>query len=184
MAARVKFRTKPEKIVETMLYLAHKGIELSQYKTVKLLYLADREHFRRFGRPISYDKYVAMEYGPVASIALDIINGKNVLGVDKDALPFEINTIGVHSLISDPKRDIRRELFSKSDLIILDDTVEKYGHFEFGKLYELTHKHFAYSRAWNNQKTKADPMFFEDFLDETANKEDKIQDLEFTALGM
>ena len=184
MAARIKFPIKPKKIVETMLYLAHKDIELSQYKTVKLLYLADLEHFRRFGRPISFDKYVAMRNGPVASIALDIIKGKTVEGINRDDLPFEIRKFDDLYIIEKPKRGIKQEGFSKSDLIVLDEICKKYGRAGFMELYNETHKHFAYTRARNNQKTEADPMFFEDFLNETADKEDKVQDLEFTALSM
>lgn len=184
MAQRIKFPIRPEKIVETMLYLTHKGIELSQYKTVKLLYLADREHFRRFGRPISFDRYVAMDYGPVASVARKIFQGESVRGINLGDLPFEINKIGKYFFIENPKKDIQRSLFSKSDLLVLDEIVEQYGRSEFGELYKLTHKHFAYTRAWDNRNTNADPMFFEDFLDETADKEDRVQELEFIASGL
>lgn len=182
--ARVNFRTKPKKIVETLLYLSHKDIELCQYKTVKLLYLADREHLKRFGRPISFDKYVAMKNGPVASIAYDIFKGNVVKGVNLDDLPFDICQYDDLSILENPKREIDRNLFSKSDLIVLDETCREYGQSSFMELYRLTHDHFAYSRAWRNRVSGADPMFFEDFLNETADKEDKVQDLELIALAM
>ena len=65
--------------------------------------------------------------------------------------------------------------------MILDEIVEKYGNWSFMQLYNLTHLDFAYTRAWNNRKTLADDMYFEDFIDETADKEDRVSDLEFTA---
>lgn len=40
---------------------------------IKLLYLADREALRRWGRPITRDRYVAMGDGPVLSRVLDMI---------------------------------------------------------------------------------------------------------------
>lgn len=76
MNARVTFTPKPDKLADSILYLALKGIELDQYKAVKLLYLADREHLRRFGRPITFDKYVAMKFGPVGSAAYDWLRSK------------------------------------------------------------------------------------------------------------
>lgn len=184
MNARVQFKPKPKKLVDAMLYLALKDLELDQYKMVKLLYLADREHFRRFGRPITFDKYVAMPFGPVASAAYDLVRGKNALGVQASNLPFETRKHDKIFLIGKPKRDIERSLFSKSDLMVLDETAEKYGSMNFDQLYKLTHEHFAYDRAWKNRNTNADDMRFEDHLTEDASKEDRVLDLSFTANGM
>jgi len=182
--ARVKFTPKPDKIVDSILYLALKDIEIDQYKAVKLLYLADREHLRRFGRPITFDKYVAMEFGPVASCAFDILKGKERMGVKPSDLPFELRKLDKITLVKNPKRDIDRSIFSKSDLMILDQIAEEYGSKSFGELYELTHSHFAYDRAWKHRKSKADEMRFEDFLAEDASKEDRVSDLAFTSKGM
>lgn len=184
MNARVRFTPKPEKIVDSILYLALKDMEVDQYKAVKLLYLADREHLRRFGRPITFDKYVAMEFGPVASCAFDILKGKERMGVNPSNLPFELRTLDKITLVQNPKRDIDRSIFSRSDLMVLDQIAEEYGNKSFGELYELTHSHFAYARAWKHRKSKADEMRFEDFLAEDASKEDRISDLAFTSKGM
>lgn len=184
MNARVRFQPKAEKIVDAILYLAHKGLELDQYKVVKLLYLADREHFRRFGRPITFDKYVAMEFGPVASNAYDLVRKKRAFGISASDLPFDIQKHDKIYLIGKPKREVNWNIFSKSDLGILDWAADTYGNKTFSDLYELTHEHFAYDRAWKNRKTKADEMRFEDFLEEDASKPSKVSDLEFTAKGM
>lgn len=184
MNARIKFTPKPEKIVDSILYMALKGIEIDQYKAVKLLYLADREHLKRFGRPITFDKYVAMKFGPVASCAFDILKGKQVLGVKPKTLPFELFKLDKITLVQNPKRDIDRSIFSKSDLMVLDQIADEYGDKSFGDLYEITHSHFAYDRAWKNRKSKADEMRFEDFLIEDASKDDRISDLAFTSRGM
>ena len=184
MNARVTFTPKPDKIVDSILYLVLKGIELDQYRTVKLLYLADREHLRRFGRPITFDKYVAMEFGPVASCAFDILKVKERIGVKPSNLPFELRNLDTITLVENPKSDIERSIFSKSDLMVLDQVADKYGNMSFGQLYDITHNHFAYDRAWKNRKTKADDMRFEDFLTEDASKDDRVSDLSFTSKGM
>ncbi len=184
MNARVTFKPKPEKLVDSMLYLSLKEIALDQYKMVKLLYLADREHLRRFGRPITFDKYVAMPFGPVASSAFDLLKGNKVLGIDPSDLPFDMRKHDKIVVIEHPKREIDRSIFSKSDLMVLDQTVEKYGNMSFDQLYQLTHDHFAYDRAWKSRKTKADEMRFEDFLAEDASKESRVSDLSFTSKAM
>lgn len=181
VTARIQFKFKADKLVETMLYLARTGMELDQYKVVKLIYLADREHFRRFRRPISFDRFVAMEYGPVASNALRVMKGENVAGIDRAALPFEIKKFDKLYFLNHPKREIKREVFSKSDLKVLDEVVAQYGNCSFKQLYNLTHGHFAYDRAWQNRHSNAEPMRFEDFLDESAEKEEIVEDLEFIA---
>jgi uncharacterized phage-associated protein len=43
-------------------------------KLVKLVYFADRAALLRWGRPITFDWYVSMPHGPVASFLLDRIN--------------------------------------------------------------------------------------------------------------
>lgn len=164
-----------------MLYLAQSGMELDQYQVVKLIYLADREHFRRFRRPISFDKFVAMEYGPVASNALRIMKGESVSGVDRASLPFEVRKIEKRYFIGHPKRQIERVMFSKSDLNVLDWVITQYGKYTFKALFDLTHKHFAYDRAWQNRQSNAEHMRFEDFLDESADKAEIVEDLAFVS---
>lgn len=44
-------------------------------KLVKLIYLSDREHLKKFGFPILNDRLVSMPQGPVNSLSLDLING-------------------------------------------------------------------------------------------------------------
>lgn len=178
ITARLNFPLKRDKVLECILYLTGQGLDLTSYRVVKLLYLADREHLRRFGRPISFDRYVAMENGPVASHALDIMTRNPSCGVDFERLPFTILTRGKYQYAESPNRAVNRKLFSKSDFIILDETCQKYGNWNFGQLYDETHRHEAYNRIWENRKTMADPMMFEDFFEGMENQEDIIKQLE------
>ena len=52
-----------------------RGGQMSYLKLVKLLYLADREALLRWDRPITTDRYVSMDNGPVLSRVLNLING-------------------------------------------------------------------------------------------------------------
>lgn len=184
MSQRIRFREKKDKILESILYLVHTGKELDQYRVGKIFYLADREHFRRFGRPITFDKYVAMANGPVPSITYDIIKGNKVSGINGDDLPFQIEAVENIYYVSAPKRGINRGLFSKSDLVVFDDIIDRFGNWSFKSLFDYTHRDYAYTRAWDNRTAKAEEMRFEDFLAESPAKEAQVSDLEFVSIGM
>lgn len=51
------------------------GGRVKYIKLLKLLYYADREAFALWERPITYDNYVAMTYGPVLSSTYNLIKG-------------------------------------------------------------------------------------------------------------
>lgn len=58
-----------EKIIQAINYFARKNIRncISKLYFLKLIYLADRYHLRKYGRMVTNDTYFAMKYGPVAS---------------------------------------------------------------------------------------------------------------------
>lgn len=52
------------------------GKKMKFIRLLKLLYMADREAWGRFGRPITGDSYVSMDQGPVLSCTYDLIKEK------------------------------------------------------------------------------------------------------------
>jgi uncharacterized phage-associated protein len=189
----LKFRPKLDKIVELMLYLAHKRPGADKYQAVKFFYLADREHFNRYGRPITFEKYYAMEYGPVASTVLDILNGKlEVLkpaGLDK--LPFKTEfgktPDGKYSTtyIRAPLRQIDQDLFSKSDLEVFDEVIAKHGNDTFDQLFDLTHEHYAWLNAWETRRYGDHAeMFYDEMIDDEAKRKEVVADLGPVAANM
>src|SRR4051794_10494791 len=60
----------------TSLLLMLRGNRMHYMKLIKLLYLADREALLRWGRPITTDTFVSMDYGPVVSTIYDLIRRK------------------------------------------------------------------------------------------------------------
>ena len=182
----LKFRPKLDKIVELLLYLASKRPGADKYQAVKLFYLADREHLNRFGRPITFDNYYALWYGPVASKALDLLENDGwVLREAKiEELPF-ITEIGQAkngsptTYIRDPKRAVNLDLFSKSDLRVFDEIIEKYGDASFEDLMNLTHEHEGYKLAWNNRREgQRAPMFYEEMIDDEERRAALVRDIE------
>ena len=182
----LEFRPKIDKIVELLLYLAHKRPNADKYQAVKFLYLADKEHLNRYGRPLTYEVYYAMDYGPVASVTLDLLNGK--LGALKplkiDHLPFKTEIVRgpkyTTTYIREPLREVDTTRFSKSDLRVFDEVLAQYGDYDFDQLYNATHDHLAYKKAWESKAwwTSRALMKYEDMIDEGERKAALIEDLE------
>jgi len=184
------FRPKIDKIVEALLYLAHKRPGADKYQVVKFFYLADREHLKRYGRPLTFDNYYALSYGPVASTALDLLNGAApaLFGAKEATLPFrtERGTVKTKSgketettFIREPSRDVNVDLFSKSDLEVLDEIISKYKNASFDDLYNETHKHFAYKNAWDHRRYGGDraEMYYDEMIDDLAKRASLVEDL-------
>ncbi|HXW21049.1 MAG TPA: Panacea domain-containing protein [Roseiarcus sp.] len=181
----LRFRPKLDKIVELLLYLAHVRPGADKYQAVKFFYLADREHLNRYGRPITFENYYALSYGPVASKALDLLeDDARVLkeaGIDR--LPFETEVGKLPNgndtvYLRKPLRQVNYELFSKSDLNIFDDVVRKYRNASFDDLFKLTHKHYAYTKAWSTRKqgNRAE-MFYEEMIDDEKKRAALVEEL-------
>jgi uncharacterized phage-associated protein len=75
------------KAVQVAALIVERLGETDKIKLIKLIYLADREHFIRTGMPITGDRQVAMPFGPVPSNTLDAINGQ-VPGADELVFRF------------------------------------------------------------------------------------------------
>jgi hypothetical protein len=70
-----------ERTTQAAAYLLKlRGGAMSYMKLVKLLYIADRLALLNSGRPITCDKFVAMDHGPVPSRTLDLVKRKNRFG--------------------------------------------------------------------------------------------------------
>jgi uncharacterized phage-associated protein len=183
------FRPNPQKIVELLLYLAHARPGADAYQAVKFFYLADREHLIRYGRPITQEQYVAMKFGPVASTALDLLNlDPQVLRWAKlKELPFKTESVPRPNTtpltyIREPLREVDFDLFSKSDIRVFDEILEKYGKLTFDELFKITHDHFAYKRAWNDRgPMKASPMRYEEMIDDEDDRKSLVEDIETVA---
>jgi uncharacterized phage-associated protein len=188
----LKFRPKLDKIVELLLYLAHKRPGADKYQAVKFFYLADRAHFARYGRPITFEEYFALSYGPVASTALDLLNNdqETMERAGINALPFKTEVGKTKNgkdttYIREPLREVNLDLFSKSDLEVFDEIIAKYGDASFDDLFNLTHDHFAYRNAWQNRRYgERAEMFYEEMIDDPERRAEFLEDLAPIAMFM
>lgn len=181
----LKFKPNLDKIVELLLHLAYVRPGADKYQAVKLFYLADKEHLTRYGRPITADAYFALDYGPVASNAMDLLENDpatlKLAGIEN--LPFrtEVRQVRGRNIlyIREPYRHVDTSLFSKSDLKVFNAIVNKYGDMSFDDLYNITHRHYAYNRAWRSRRpgSKRALIRYEDMIDNEARRQEIIDDM-------
>ena len=102
--------------------LTLRGGTMSYVKLVKLLYLADREALIRWGRPITMDRYVSTDNGPVVSRIYDLIRNEplpNSFHVWRKFISspenYEVRLLGDPGcgVLSNPERELVDEVFAE-----------------------------------------------------------------------
>lgn len=149
---QIRFKFDPEKLVQTLAFFASRGVDdLDTLKAVKLLYFADRQHLLKYGRPILGDDYYCMKNGPIPTNALSQIQdalSPNPTG-DHDALFDEY--LDVDRAHPYPRFTTRKEpdldVFSPTDIEVLDDVLTTYGSKSAWTLRDLTHRDECVKRA-------------------------------------
>jgi uncharacterized phage-associated protein len=164
---RIHFNFAFKKATQELNHFALKeGGQINKMKALKLIYLADRYHLRKYGRLVTNDIYFAMSYGPVPSGVKDIAEGSEFLGErEKDYTPQYIITIDNLTLKS--VNSVDESVFSDSDIEALDFAWEKFGHLDQFELAELTHEYPEWKK--HKQTLEIDSrvqMYLEDFLED------------------
>jgi uncharacterized phage-associated protein len=144
---------------------ANQHTNVTQYDIIKSLFLADRAHLNRYGRPITYDNYVAMKYGPVPSLAYDLLkddpDGK--LPWKKRAAPEIGDTCYIYEK---PTRAQNEDVLSESDCGELRAALTVIKALGFHQIRKLTHEDHAYVDAWEDEGERQQfPMSYALFFD-------------------
>jgi uncharacterized phage-associated protein len=156
-------RLKPNvrRILESILFLIEEGVgkgaPLTQYQIVKSLFLADLHHLQNYGRPITFDNYAALEFGPVPETAYDILkpSSRPIPGEEENWPLWEREPAGGKAFrYVRPKRSANKRVLSKSDQLALGEAMETAIKLPFGRIVDITHKHPAYEKAWSSRGTK------------------------------
>ena len=137
---------KYETATQALNYLALKsGGRINKMKALKLIFFSDRYHLRKYGRPITNDEYLAMEYGPVASGVKDIAEMSDFLGskAAKYAGNF-IKPIPRYDYCS--INPVDTDVFSESEIEALDYVWDHFGSFDAFTLAEVTHHYPEWKR--------------------------------------
>ncbi len=147
-------------------------------KAAKLLFHADKYHLLKYGRPVIGDQYACMEYGPVPSASLNVMN--DVVARDphfppvEKALFDEYLTIERSMFRKYPVFRTRKEpdldVFSDSDIEALDYAQKTFGAKSGWELSEQSHEEPSWRLA-NEQRAPGSSvimdyrLFFEGHLE-------------------
>lgn len=151
--------------------LALRGGRMSYMKLIKLLYLADRTALLRWGRPITTDRYVCMDRGPVLSRVLELATDGDEPGGSSvwathigEPANYEV------ALRCDPGRD---EL-SEAEIGVLNDVFQAHGGRSRWDLVALTHT----LPEWKDPQGSAIPISVRDILKAGGKTEIEIAAIE------
>lgn len=161
--------TNSKKITQIVNYLvkSNPSHELDKWSIVKLAYLADRYHLRKYGRTVSGDFYVAMKKGPVGSLIKDVVECTDYLG-DSDAKYvksyIQQKSTDVNIITSTDEVDI--DQFSITDIEALNFSIENFSRYSKEELIEITHKYPEWSKFESrlNADSSLEKMDYQDFF--------------------
>lgn len=143
-----------EKAVQVLRYVTEQVPDL--YHALKVLYFADREHLRRYGRFIYGETYIAMRLGPVPSAAYDMVKAADP-GLLSAALQTAREGFEVEEDCIAAKQEADLDYLSESDVECLDQAIHDYGYLSFEALRDASHD-AAYEAAGPNERISAEDV--------------------------
>lgn len=168
MKTRVLFRK--DVAIQAILYVAHAiGERKDIHKICKTLYYADQMHLSKYGRSITGDVYIAMNYGPVPSNIEDIFKAMRGDSYFSDQVDdIKEYFYFVNKYILKTKKEPDMDFVSDSDVECLDSAILKGKDKSFKELTIMSH-----DLAWENtHKDRA--MSVKDILREIGDDEDYV----------
>jgi uncharacterized phage-associated protein len=188
-------RLKPshKKILEAILFLINEAerrkIYVTEYDIDKAVFVADVKHLNQYGRPITFDNYVAMEHGPVPSTVRTLLSPQfrskqwyTEAWPPWERVPSPSDGQKAFKFIR-PKRQENTRVLSATDVGALSEALSVVKSLRFGGTRDYTHKHAAYVDAWQKRGTKnASDMDYGKLLD-TPDPE-LIEDLVYSSKHM
>lgn len=163
----IKFKFDIEKLVACLYFFASKTKALDKLKAAKLLYFADKYHLTRHGKPILGDIYYRLDYGPIPSKSLDVLNEAiepYQLSIPQENLEMLKSYLKIDRSKSHPVFEVKAphdlDILSESEVEALQETIKKYGHYTGPQLIELTHKEASWRKTERNEEIDY-RLFFE-----------------------
>src|SRR2546428_1409684 len=158
--AQIRFRFDPEKLVQALVFFARRGVrDRDKMKAAKHLFHADKYHLVKYGRPVSGDQYACMEYGPVPSASLNVMN--DVVAHDAHFPPVAKDLFDEYLNVEKSmfrkypvfraRKDADLDVFSDSDIEALEYAWKTYGAKSAWKLAEESHEEPSWKLA-NEQR--------------------------------
>ena len=133
-------------------FARREGGEINIVKLVKLIYLSDRKCMELYGRLITYDRLVSMDFGPVPSETYNLMKGST-----QQAWLCWIKGRENHDVIVRDMNFTREDLddLSEADMSVIDQIWDEFGHFDHWQLSRYTHDNCP---EWEDPKGSSSPI--------------------------
>lgn len=156
----MRLRFNEAKVTEAAVYLLkRRGGRMHYLKLLKLLYLADRAALLQWGRPISTDRYVSMDHGPVLSVTLNLINGGYADFGEHWSKAISAKD-GAEVELRNAKADFVASELSQAEEELLSQIFDQYGHWNRWKIVDFLHA----LPEWQDPNGSATPISYRDIL--------------------
>lgn len=163
------------KAVQAINFFAQKeNGKVNKMKAIKLIYLADRYHLRKYGRPVTNDFYLAMKLGPVGSRVKDL--AELSLSLTDDERAYAEQHIRTSGYDTESKAAVDEEVFSETDLDALEFAYKHFGKYKPFELAEITHdfpEWAKYEEQFKKRAAASEIMEYADFFDDLDNENNK-----------
>lgn len=164
---------KFDKAINSILYaLQSLGGRTDMHKLCKILYFADRQHLSTYGRSITGDRYIAMQFGPVPSCVDDILKalrGDSFFSSSAEIEPLRECLVFENRYIIKGLKSPDTDELSGSDIKCLDYAVDLCKNKNFAELTEFSH-----GLAWTNTQRDRE-MSVKDILREIGDDEAYVE---------
>ena len=156
----MNLRYRQERTTQAAAHLLKlRGGRMSYMKLLKLLYLADRGALLSHGRPITYDRYVSMDHGPVLSQTYNLMVAEQ--SPDQPLVYWR-------QFISEPERYEVQLLtdtppdgeLSRAQIGVLDDVFNEFGAMNRWQIVEFVHT----LPEWEDPQGSSIPIALRDVL--------------------
>ena len=175
-AKNVTFPFDMEKAVAALAFFASEAdgedgrvTELTRGKASKLMFLADKHHLVKYGRPIFGGEYRAIKKGPVAQEVLDHLQSM-IDGQENEYVEMLKKYIALDSRFEHPRlkscQSPDTAVLATTELASIRHIIALYGKKTFGELTLLTHEMAAYKKAWGDGTVSMVVMNYEDFFED------------------
>jgi len=149
------FNVDKTKTLHAALYILNHLGETDSHKIFKILYFADQEHLKQFGRPITGDSYQATKFGPVPSFLYGLFKAAEK-GVHPFAEAIEMFTAfsvsrkdNIPHIQATKAADINE--LAETDLEVITNSIKANKELSFAELVIKSH-----DIAWINAAKKHD----------------------------
>ena len=148
-------------------FLARRGGQMHYIKLIKLMYLADREALLRWGIPMSTDRHVSMDNGPVLSNVLNLLTDDRPKPTWSRYISPPLGDYEVKLLEPAPT-----DLLSRVEEKLLNEIFDQYGHRNrWDLIYNVMHK----LPEWQDPNGSSLPIQLRDILKAGGESEEEIR---------